>query len=453
MLHKIPIVIFILIVFQVQAQTITEYKPVEVSKDSVYLDEKKFKKTVAINGFEGLPKDAVEEVKDIYYSRKKKFLDNTKNHEYIIDPKLTAYLQVTFNNILSSAGVPDKDSFRLHLTRYFIPNAYNSGDWSVYFNIGLLAKMENESQIAYVLCHEMSHQLLKHSIKHIYTYLKTKYSSDLKKEQKEIAKAQYGTADKLVEVLKKKVYKFTEHSRDDEKSADSLGLLLLMRTNYDATEEIRVLQILDSLEADTFTVNYQKYFDGSQFHFKDSWLEKSKTLSFGGKAVYEFDEDSVKTHPDCPLREQYSKLMLAGYKPIGKQKNIQPAEKLKALTDACKFEEVEYMFFMERYAYCLFHALHLAEEYPNDVYPVTMVSKCLGKISEASKSHKLYDHIAKPAPNFQENYNQLLQLFDRVTLNDINQLNSNYLNNNLNKYGANNSFSKAYKNYNLQTKY
>ncbi len=438
-----------LLVGRVSGQVITEYKPAEVSKDSVYLDEKQYKKSINILGADNLPKSAINDLKDIYYSRKKKYLDNTKDHFYILDSHLTTYIQETFKTILSRLDIPDKDKYRLYITRSTIPNASNSGDWNVYFNIGLLKRMENESQIAFILCHEISHQLLNHSYKHMLSYVKEKYSKELKGELKDLSKTEYDVMDKYLELLRRKTYSTTAHIREDEKGADSLGVLLMMKTDFDATQGIRSLEILDSLEADTFTVDYRVHFDHPKFPFKDSWIAKAKTLSFGGKAVYEFDEDSIKTHPDCPKRVVYLKELLATYDGKGKQKDIQPNEKLRVMRDACKFEEAEYLYSEERYAKCIFYALHLSDEYPDDAYPVNIISRCLGKISDAFQLHKSYHYIAKPAPNFQENYNQLLRLFDRVTISEVNQLNSNFMNNNDKKFETNVTFKTLFNKYDL----
>jgi hypothetical protein len=409
-------------------QTITEYLPLEYSKDSIPLNEKAFKASLNIQGLKDLPKGAREEILDFYYERQSDFLHDVRKHHFILDKAFTNYLQNIFDEIVRANNL--KDQFKLHIARYTTPNAVNTGDGNIIFYLGLLKKMKNEAQIAFILCHEISHQLLNHVNQGFMDVVKTRYSDTFKKELKQIEKTEYGAGEKYVDFVKKTYYDKTKHTRASEASADSMGLLLLINTPYDAYESLSAMNILDSIEVDTFKVDYERYFTSREHPFNKTWIAKTKSIAFGGKDAFNINLDSIKTHPDCKKRLEVLKGYLEAkkYDASAKKKFIQPKASLDDLVKRSKFEEIQYLYDFEHYGVLLYYALNLLDEYPDDVMIYNRVSQSLAKMTEAMEKHKLHDYVVKPSPAFSEYLNQILRLLDQVSIADLKNLNSNFLN-------------------------
>lgn len=429
------------------SQAITEYKPVKYTGDSVYLDEKKYKSTVVINGLSALPKKAQDEILDFYYYRQKSLLDDVHKHHFIEDEAFTVYMQFIFNEILTSNGL-DKSKFKLRIARYPVPNATCDGSGNISFYIGLLKKMETEAQIAFILSHEIAHQLLNHVDSKVMEAVKFKYSKELKEELKEISKMEYGFGEKYLEYMKNVAYDSKKHHRDQESSADSLGLELLLKTRYNPWESLRVMDILDSCEVDTFTIDYARYFHSQSHPFNPAWIAKTKTLGFGNKDAFNLSEDSLKTHPDCDKRWDLLKATLKNRNiPIASDRDfIQSRDKLEEIRDACRFEELQYLLDFEMYGILVYYGLNLCREEPDDAMPYVTVAKSLNLLANAMKEHTMHEHVIKPSPDLSEYENQLLRLLDRVSIEDLKNINSTFLNMFKDKfYTSSENYRKVYK--------
>jgi len=85
-----------------------------------------------------------------------------KNKDVIYKDKvLSAYVQSIAQKLYPEL----KDSIHIRLIDSPDLNAFALPNGSIYLNIGLLARMENEDQLAAVLAHEVSHFTLQHSLK------------------------------------------------------------------------------------------------------------------------------------------------------------------------------------------------------------------------------------------------------------------------------------------------
>lgn len=96
-------------------------------------------------------------------------------------------------------------------------NAFAADNGVILVTTGLLAKIQNEAQLAFVLCHEFSHYYSQHALEKVeeQIFYRT-YSSDhihLTETQRAIAQFKY--------------------SKEQEYAADDQGLQFFKNTNYD----------------------------------------------------------------------------------------------------------------------------------------------------------------------------------------------------------------------------
>lgn len=92
-----------------------------------------------------------------------------------------------------------KQAVKVYLYRSYNPNVYTNSDSIIIINIGLLSKIQNESQLAFILSHELAHICLDHNLLSDDFSRKEKYQhSDIfnkehfRSEEDELEADQYG---------------------------------------------------------------------------------------------------------------------------------------------------------------------------------------------------------------------------------------------------------------------
>lgn len=105
-------------------------------------------------------------------------------------------MQQVFARILR-ANPQLRATTRLVLTRNPEPNAHAVGRSTVLLNLGLLPRLENESQLAYVLCHELAHGASYHLETGLRDRLTIIHSKELRREFRRIVNSEYNISSQL----------------------------------------------------------------------------------------------------------------------------------------------------------------------------------------------------------------------------------------------------------------
>ncbi len=144
--------------------------------------------------------------------------------------KATAYLQAVMDRMYPEF----KGKIRVHIYDSTELNAFALPNGSIYFNIGLLARMENEAQLAAVMAHEATHFIQKHSFKQ---RVSTKNSAAFAVSG--IPFANLAAASSI-----------SGYSRDLEREADAMGYARLVKSGYNPREAQKIFQYLaDEVDA------------------------------------------------------------------------------------------------------------------------------------------------------------------------------------------------------------
>lgn len=247
-----------------------------------------------------------KEIKEIINDRTDNFIENIKDSTYIFDQRISNYLNKIVCEISKANGSIKTKDFYFFIDKSPIPNAacYGNGIYTV--NLGLFNLIQNDDQLAFILCHEIGHYVLEHNDKNILKSLETSNSKETKAKISKLKNQEYGSRKAFSELVKNSEYNFSKRSREAEIQADSLGLVIFSKTKYKKSESLKSLKILDFPNDMIFNVNVnlKKHFDFENYPFKDFWMSKDDILFDLKKSAndYEFDIDSLKTHPDIPIR-------------------------------------------------------------------------------------------------------------------------------------------------------
>lgn len=398
----------------------------------------------------GLPSKYRADYKDIYKSRWENIKSVFDRKEVYLSRSAQQYLDAVVGEIVSSNPVLKDYKLDCYFSRSGVPNASYIGEGIILFNMGLFHRLDDESEVAFILCHEIAHYILKHSENSITRYVTTMNSSEVQKELRKIKRTDYGKREAIEKLTKGITFNSRRHSRDHEAQADSMGLALLLNTRFNPSGATKTLAILDDIDKDTLDIEacLRKELNTPGYPFQKKWITKNTGL-LGGQAKLKKDaelEDSLKTHPDCKARIVLLEPMIVP----GKQNYVINREKFDTLKQTFKYEIVEYAFVSDNYTYSLYAALKLLQQYPQDPYLVTQIGRVMNGCFAAQKSHTLGKYIELPAPYQPANYNTLLQFVQNLYVEDFAGIGFNYLKGHATKLSGYSGFQKEF---DLSSKY
>lgn len=164
-------------------------------------------------------------------------------------------------------------------------NAFASDEGYIFVNIGLLAQLENEAQLAFILCHEIAHFAQQHSM-------------ELFMEREEIKRGNdryrgYDSHERLLAA--------NHYNREIESEADDLGWNRFIKTPYAVEEIVGVFDVLlyaylpyDEIPFDS------TYFNTEFFQLPEAYYpEEPNPIT----AIDDYD-DTLSTHPNVRKRRE-----------------------------------------------------------------------------------------------------------------------------------------------------
>jgi len=167
-----------------------------------------------------------------------------QEHKLWDDPLLDAYLSDIVQRLVAVAH-PRPFTYRIRVVNDASINAFTFGGGLLYANAGLLARMENEAQLAMVLGHEIAHVTESHVTKGIEGTYGIQVLGQLAAE----GAAASGKVT-LPPALLQKTYEYSMkaavsgHGRANESEADVIGLEYLVKAGYDPREAPKTFEQL-----------------------------------------------------------------------------------------------------------------------------------------------------------------------------------------------------------------
>jgi Zn-dependent protease with chaperone function len=369
-----------------------------------------------------------------YYQSRFKEIFKTLNEkinerQVIYIPEISGTLENILQEIKKNNPAIPKD-IEVLLLREDLPNAYSLGNNSVFVNLGLFYYMKSEDQVATVLCHEIGHLLMEHTLQALqYSYERDKQSTT---EVKSLRETELRKADRAFELLRNSIYKEGEVKREHEIEADSMGYLLFKNTRYDKAafmEALKIIEPYDTLRYDGLKAEtYKRFFDLPSQKFKDGWLKPEDFSSYNYSAFTEkLNDDSVASHPAVRARIQHLKSV---FPELAQQQDtliIVVAPEFARMQSIAEKQRLPNLFFNERYGEVIYLALlHLQEDADSALY-AQWLGKGFQKIYEARHDYKLNKYLDRVAPKEQtKSYITFLSFMWNLKLDEIEKIASYY---------------------------
>ncbi len=206
-----------------------------------------------------------------------------QEHKMWEDPLLDTYLSDTVQRLVAVAH-PRPFTYSIRVVNDGSINAFTFGGGILYVNAGLLARMENEAQLAMVLAHEIAHVTESHVTKGI----EGSYGIQVLGQLAAQTAAASGKVT-LPPALLQKTYEYSMkaaisgHGRASESEADVVGLEYMVKAGYDPREAPRTFEQLLKEYGDQGAIE--------NFFYGDHPTNKSRIVKLTGLVQSKYSQD------------------------------------------------------------------------------------------------------------------------------------------------------------------
>lgn len=180
----------------------------------------------------------------------KRLFQRARKEEKVINESGLIYEDVELEDYLNQIAarlqppeVMQHISFRIKVINDPSLNAFSLPNGALYLHTGILARMDNEAQLATLLAHEMTHATHRHAVK---AFRKVKSNAAFNANVQGTLTG-FGETGELMTLLSSTglMAAVTGYSQDFETEADTVGLEVMMKAGYDPHEALKLFEHLE----------------------------------------------------------------------------------------------------------------------------------------------------------------------------------------------------------------
>jgi hypothetical protein len=363
-----------------------------------------------LDDIKGLPEEADKDLQEQtlkYHQRNNLALyDFFWSGKTLFGDELTNYVNKVGQKVLEQ--YPEvKGEITFYTYKSASINAFCTGKGAIFINVGLIAKLKNEAELAFTISHEIVHYLKKHSVN---SFLE-RYA--MFNQNKKDDKLNY---DSKIDLL----YQF---SRNNEFQADSLGIIRYLNLGYDEASVSRLLKMLYYAYLPLENVP----FDFSFFNSNHLIIPKYFYLdSVNPIAEIEERNDLFHTHPNVSKRINLAQKMVENSGKIGGSQYLLPESEFKKISSIAKFESVHLNLMGRDYTKAIYNAFVLMQDHPNSKYLRMVILKGVYGLSKY-KSANEFSLVSEGYYRMEGESQRLLYLFKHLTRKQVNVLAIDYV--------------------------
>jgi len=252
-----------------------------------------------------------------------------------------------------------KKELRFYVVRSASVNAFATGQGIVLVNMGLIAQLKNEAQLAFILAHEISHYKEEHALE----FFLTSKEIDRKNKRGFLRRRDFNTT------LAK-----NQFSKEQESEADELGLELFLKSNYNLRAVDGAFNVLQYSYLPFADVPFNKSFfeDDYLIFAPDYQLDSINAISQKAN-----DDDTESTHPSLPKRRIAAANIIKNQSNEGRKDFIISESTFKTLQKKARYELLEYHLRNYEFYDAIYNSYLLQQDFPEDLYLKKIVAKAL----------------------------------------------------------------------------
>jgi hypothetical protein len=292
--------------------------------------------------------------------------------------------------------------------RYPEVNAFSNNSGFIFVNIGLIANLETESELAFILAHEIAHYVKKHPMEAHLDNLK------LFKDKKAY---RYKSYNKKIDLIGKR-------SREIEFESDSIGISLFLESSYNLTAIDRSLNQLHY----SYIPFSDEPFDIHFFNDREFVIPECYFLdSCSGKSPIKDTYDENYSHPNIYKRKAHVQSILADKQTLSDRKDFLVSEnRFRNVIETARFELVHLNVRNEEYGDAIYNAYSLLKQYPDNKYLELSIAKSLYGLTKYKNEDKYY-YVAEPYEKAEEQSQQVHYFLKQLNRKQLNVLSVKYI--------------------------
>ena len=299
-------------------------------------------------------------------NKKKFYLESTfsldeflTSGNVLFNDDITLYIADVLAEILKP--YPElQGKIRVYTVKSAIPNAFTTNNGIIFVNLGLLARLESEAQLAFVLAHEVVHYQKKHVINRYVTNIDIDRSKGYKKLSREA-----------------KMFAKSSFSKELEMEADLEGAEIYNKSVYNKDSIQNVFNVLKYADLPLSWVYFNKrYYESGKYIFPDTLVVRKVDPI---QAVEDYN-DTLYSHPNIRKRREAIAVKFhnaKGGKHFRLAKTIFDKNRKLARFELCRLYLLEH-----RHIDAILLATSLQEEDPKSAYLKQTVAKALYGLSK-----------------------------------------------------------------------
>jgi beta-barrel assembly-enhancing protease len=349
----------------------------QVPGDFTTLSSKKFEQDLGDNTDKELDKD-------FFLSTRFFFDELLLSGQILFNEPISNYLNMVAAVVLK--GKPElRDKLRFYILKSNVPNAYSTDQGIILFTSGLIAQLESESQLAYILCHEISHFTEKH--------VRNEY---IESQKITSGKGSYGKLN-----YNKRMNEISLYSKELELEADQKGMDMFLETEYHLDGAFTGFEVLhysylpfDDIRFDTTYFSTPVMLVPGTF-FPDTINEISKEIDY---------DDDGHTHPNIQTRIDEALEYTEGKDTKGKKHFIVSEEDFFKARDLARFEGINLALSNREYGNALYDVFLLKQDFPDNRFLDLAEVKALYGLMKYKNNNRYSEVTIKPTKVEGESY-------------------------------------------------
>jgi Zn-dependent protease with chaperone function len=306
-------------------------------------------------------KKEVQELEGFYIESNYSLSLLLRSGKILVDDTLNFTLNFVADVIKKANSIDENLHFLI--LRSPVQNAFCTEDGTIIVTTGLLAYLDNESELAFILCHEISHYLSQHVLNRVLEGVKLS-----------MAEAANGVVDE-----KSRISKIHSYARNQETEADSLGLHLFLNTGYHPNGAITALEKLKN----GHTPYAGTPFDLNFIQVEELQIDSLVKLSDDGYPTAVNDTDSVTTHPHVDDRIEFVKSKLKNVEAVGSF-NLCKQVEFTSIKRLAAYSFIEELIKRNASVQALYHTYFISQKYKRHSYWHVLKAKALFDIFKLS---------------------------------------------------------------------
>jgi len=318
---------------------------------------------------------------------------------------ITVYINKVADEVLKN--YPDlRKELQFYALKSSSVNSICTSQGFIFVNIGLIAKMKSEAELAFVIAHEVAHYKDEHSLNSYFENI------DLEKGKGRYSKLTFD--DKIDQMFM--------NSRETELKADSAGTVIYLSSSYSIAAPISSLDMLHYSYLPYEEVPFDKtFFNTDSFIVPSNYfLDSVKTIS----RIEDYN-DAEHTHPNILKRKQKVRELIKGKDDTGKKLYLVSESEFKRVKELARFEEIRLDLMDKSYGDAIYNSYVMLKHYPNNPFFKISIAKALYGLA-LYKNIEEFQKVAKSYIQVEGESQQIHSMLKQLTKKQLNSLALSY---------------------------